>query len=252
VPTGVPTVMAVGHSLSGILIGVGMAATLSDAPWQVRLLLVPVAGGSALLPDLDHPSAKAARSLGFVTKAIASAINHLSIAVYHATRCDADPADKQNGHRTLTHTAPACVAFGVLAGCVTCVSPIAGAVLLALLIGLLACGLPHLGTSFTLGGAGFAWWTTAHFPSWWWAYSVAVSLGCLSHCLGDALTVSGVPLRWPMVHQGKRWGCVRAPATFKTNSPTEQMVVTPLLGVCVVVAGAFTTGMAQLVIGAVA
>jgi membrane-bound metal-dependent hydrolase YbcI (DUF457 family) len=247
----VPTVMAMGHVFSGLLIGVGMAATLSDAPWQVRLLLVPVAGGSALLPDLDHRSGTAARSLGPVTKLIAAGVNHLSVAVYHATRCDADPADKQDGHRLLTHTTPACVGFGVLAGCVTCVSPIAGAVLLALLIGLLACGLPHLGTSFTVGGAGFAWWVTEHFPSWWWAYGVAVSLGCFSHCLGDSLTVSGVPLRWPMVHQGKRWGCVRAPATFKTNSPTEQMVVTPALGVCVVVAGAFTTGVAQLLIGAV-
>ncbi len=45
-------------------------------------------------------------------------------------------------------------------------------------------------------------------PSGWWL-GYAVGVGCLAHCLGDAMTRSGVPLVWPWPVQGQVWFPVR-------------------------------------------
>lgn len=53
---------------------------------------------------------------------------------------------------------------------------------------------------------------------------LAVILGCVTHILGDMLTVSGVPVLWP-ARRCYRLGWMR------TNGPFERWVMTPLLAI---------------------
>lgn len=56
-------------------------------------------------------------------------------------------------------------------------------------------------------------------------------LGCLVHCLGDALTHAGVPLLWPVPIRGRRWYRVGTPKVmrFATGDSVEAWRVVPLL-----------------------
>lgn len=103
-----------GHVASGTATGLAVAPLIPHPPTPG---LVAIAGFTtltaiaALIPDLDHPGSKLARSLGPVTWLAAQIIRRISHLVYEATRT---PLDKpgRGGHRHLTHTA----VFAVLAG----------------------------------------------------------------------------------------------------------------------------------------
>lgn len=132
--------------------------------------LVGVAGLGALLPDMDMPSATAAKLLGPVTKFIAWLVNKLSIVVFEATRAERDKHGRFPGHRELTHTA----LWGVLLG-------------LGVFLGL-------------LGPYGASW-------ALWWAMGLV--LGHFAHLWGDSITLGGIPFWAPFVKRGdRRWFCV--------------------------------------------
>lgn len=59
----------------------------------------------------------------------------------------------------------------------------------------------------------------------------AVILGCVTHILGDMLTVSGVPVLWP----AKR--CYRI-GRMRTGGQFEMLFVQPLLAVCAIASAA--------------
>jgi hypothetical protein len=42
------------HALGGLIVGALTAGLLDHAPLPVGVLMVPVAGGAALLPDIDN------------------------------------------------------------------------------------------------------------------------------------------------------------------------------------------------------
>ena len=154
-----------------------------------------VATGAAMLPDLDHPSAKAARFLPPLTTGISRAVGTIS-----------------GGHRHGTHSLVGIVAFTLLGWFATKwqISDVswldganfqAGSALLSFL--LIALGFKSLklipnDTVAWLGalaGAG-AVGVLAPEQSWWLA--LAVGVGASAHILGDMLTVQGVPLLWPL------------------------------------------------------
>lgn len=251
------------HILSGLIAGVAVAGVL-PAPLPVRLLVVPVAGGAALLPDLDHPSSKIARSLGPITRALAAAVNAVSLAIYDGTATDDDP-HKRDGHRTATHTVPGCALWGLGLLLVGFAGPwavgVAGlparfagapyALCLAILIGLMGSGLRVRGWGFSTAGGVGSWWVTDTYTAWWWLWPLVVAVGSLSHVLGDAWTSSGVPLAWPVVVHGQRWYRVHAPRTFSTGTTVETTVVTPLLYLGLAVSAGFATGVLPAVAGVV-
>lgn len=257
--------MSKSHTLSGVIIGVALAGALGAAPLPVRLLVIPVCGGAALLPDLDHRSSKIARSLGPITKLLARGFNSLCLTIYHATRTDLDNADRRDGHRTFSHTAPGCLVFGLGVMAVELAGPAvvsaAGwppqltgfpvAVVLAVMFGLMGSGLRVGGWGFSVAGGVAAWWVTTAFPAWWPVWPLAVTVGSLAHLAGDACTVSGVPLCWPVIVQGRRWYPVTTPSTFSTGSMTETTVVTPLLWLGLALTVGAVTGVLPVVVGAV-
>lgn len=236
------------HALSAVLAGVGVGACVPDAPWPVRVLVVAVTGGAGLLPDLDHPGATAARSLGFVTKLVALGVDRVAVTVYHATRASGDSATRQGGHRTLTHTVPWSLLTGVAVAALGMVSPVALVVTCALLGGLLSLGLQVAGVTLAGGTGAVAWWVLAEHPSWWPLVPVSVTVGCLVHIAGDMVTTSGVPVLWPLVSQGQRWRMVTAPVTFSAGDHVETALVAPLLVVGVGVAVASVTGVLPVLV----
>jgi membrane-bound metal-dependent hydrolase YbcI (DUF457 family) len=240
------------HALTGVLAGVGFAAAVPAAPTPIRALLVVVTGGAALLPDLDHPSATAARSLGVLTKVIAIGMDRLALSVYHATRGPRDTAARESGHRLFTHTLPACVLAGGVVGLLVLVYPVLVALVAALLAGLLALGFKRAGGVLAIGAGLVTWWALTQHPGWSWLFPAAVTLGCAVHIMGDMVTNSGVPVLWPIERAGKRWAPVRTPVTFNAGGPEEQLVVAPLLLLAVALSVSWSTGLLAVVVSAVA
>lgn len=230
------------HCLSGVLAGVGMAACIPGASLGWRLLVIAVTGGASLLPDLDHPQATAARSLGVVTRVLAKGVDLASLAIYHATREGADPTERKSGHRLFTHTIPG-AALASLAAAVLCLlHPLAGAALCALLAGLMSLGLKVAGGVFAMASGFAAWFLLDRDSGWWWLVPAAVFVGCVVHILGDTITNSGTPLLWPLRTQGRRWRLVTTPATFAAGDTVEQYLIAPLLIAGVVVAAGGVVG----------
>jgi len=239
------------HACCGLLVGVALAGLVPSAPLPVRGLVVAVAGGAALLPDLDHPGATAARSLGLLTRVIAHAVDWVSLTVYHATRAPGDPAERRSGHRTLTHTVPGCLLPGLLLTVAGLLWPVSLAVACSLLTGLLALGLRRAGLLLLVVSSVVSWWTLTTYPGWWWLVSVAVSCGCLVHLAGDWVTEAGVPLLWPLQSEQCRWRLLTAPVTFPAGSPVETQIVAPLLLLGLLVEAFWATGLLGAVVAAV-
>lgn len=238
------------HALSGLLAGCGLIA-LTPAPWPVELLTVALCGGGALVNDIDQPGSKVARSLGPITYWLARGMALVSLAVYHGTRGDRDPVDRQSGHRLVTHTVPAAAMFGAMAAVAVAFGPWPAAVTCALLVALMAGGIRVAGGTLALAGGGVAYWTVTTHPGWSLLFGAAVSVGALAHTLGDSTTNSGVPLWWPVMRDGRRWAPVKTTVTFRTGSHLEVNVVTPLLAFCALVAASLVTGVLPMVVTAV-
>lgn len=224
------------HALTGVLAGVGVVALIPSAPLGWKALTVVVAGGAALLNDLDHPQATAARSLGIITRLIARGVDAASLAIYHASREGADPAERKSGHRLATHTIPGAAAASLASAALCLLHPLAGAVLCFLLAGLMSLGLKVAGGMLGVGSGVAGWWLLDHENAWWWLVPVAVFAGCVVHILGDLCTTSGVPLLWPLRSQGRRWRLVTTPVTFAAGDAVEHLLIAPLLAVGVVAA----------------
>jgi membrane-bound metal-dependent hydrolase YbcI (DUF457 family) len=235
------------HAMTGVLAGVVLGQVAPAVPGPIQALVVVVTGGASLLPDLDHPQATAARSLGLVTRLLAIGMDRLAMTIYHATRGPRDTQDRRSGHRAFTHTLPACALAGGLSWLLMLVWPLIFAVVAALLGGLLALGLKQAGGWLAIATGVGAAVTLFQYPGWSWLFPVAVTVGCVVHVMGDWLTNSGVPLAWPLQINGRRWGAVRSPIPFDAGGAEERMLVAPVLLGGVVVSVAWSTGLLNAV-----
>lgn len=242
---GVVAVMGRQHCTCGLIAGMALAGAV-PAPGPVRLLAVAVTGGAALLPDLDHPQATAARSLGVVTRVLAHGVDRLSLAVYYATRGERDPADRHSGHRLLTHTAAGCLGAGVCVALAGLLLPVTLIAVAGLLGGLLALGLRFAGPPLAVSSAGLAWLALSQHPGWWWAIPVCIIVGTIVHILGDMVTNSGAPLLWPYGPPGRAWVLRKTPVTFPAGGAEETYVVAPLLWVACLLTAGWATGLLPL------
>jgi len=225
--------MGPSHALSGAAVwlagswALDQFAGYEQAPLTIAVGAAVCAGG-ALLPDLDM-SGKVIRNQGGATVAhtfgvfslfVAEVIEKVSLAVYKLTCLRHDP-DRENGHRTLTHTLP----FAFLVGWGTtalaakfgkwAVIPI-----LFVMLGLALRGLFHRWAEragwiiVTLVSGGAAYYTFLALPPGrgYPMLGVAVGVGCVVHLLGDFVTSAGVPILWPIPTRGRRmWRMLGVP-----------------------------------------
>ncbi|WP_233493671.1 metal-dependent hydrolase [Desertihabitans brevis] len=207
------------HALSGVAAYLAVATVpgspLLAAPGSGLLFGAVMAGGAAMLPDLDHPQASISRSLGPLTGVAARTVAALS-----------------GGHRQGTHSL-----LGVLiASMVTFLlaqHPVAGAGWAAFLLAIAISAIGGEGRAtrsaavvgFVAGGIALVALAFLSPPAAMTAV-VAVGVGTSAHIVGDMLTREGVPLLWPWRHRQRLAG-------LSTGGLVEQWIVAPVLAVAI-------------------
>lgn len=181
---------------------------LGASPAQ-SLVLMGIAAGAALGPDLDHPGATASRAYPRAVHLTAHGISGFILRITssgpdrnrsgYLSRNGRDPV-----HRTFTHTAVSAALVG------------GGTWLLS--------SVGYLGTMAVMVISAFAcvrlfrhlWplWVamcilSAMFPIDPRLVAYAATVGWLSHILADACNPMGVPLLWPVRIKGRNWYFVR-------------------------------------------
>lgn len=222
------------HALSGLCAGLALAPMVVDTV-AASVVVAATTAGFALLPDLDHPGARASKLLGPVTGVLSTGLRAGSRWLYARTK---GPRDERHSgeHRHATHT----VLFALLVGTLVAVGSwglgtwfVLGTVLLGTLLAGNALGdwvLPLVGI------AGLAVWGSAGgdlggdlagIGGW---LGIAAGTGCVVHCLGDALTLSGCPFLFPLPIAGETWYEIRPPRflRFRTGGAVELRIVFPL------------------------
>ncbi|MEJ3748895.1 metal-dependent hydrolase [Actinomycetes bacterium KLBMP 9797] len=240
--------MGPSHALSGAAVWLAGSwaldrfADYEQSPLAIAVGTAVCAGG-ALFPDLDlsgrvtrnKGGATVARTFGVASLFVAEVIEKFSLGVYHATRLSKDP-DRENGHRTLTHTLPFCalVGWGTTA-LSTAFGKWAVIGILFLMIGLALRGLfdewaQRAGwVIVTLVSAGAAYFTFLNLPGdrGYPMLGFAVGVGCVVHILGDLITRAGVPILWPIPIGRRMWRMIGFPdaIAIRAGSAVEVYVL---------------------------
>jgi membrane-bound metal-dependent hydrolase YbcI (DUF457 family) len=222
------------HALSGWCAGLATAPALNLSAVPTLVFATTVAG-FALAPDLDCGSATASRLLGPVTGILSDGLRAMSRALYARTK---GPRDENwsGEHRHATHT----VLFALLTGGLTALATDLGgwwATLAVLLFGVLLAQAALGDWIALVAGVGGLVLALHGFTAaldgvrpWLW---IAVTLGCIVHCLGDSLTLSGCPFLFPIPIAGETWAEIRTPRfmRFRTGGSVEHRFVFPVFAV---------------------
>lgn len=204
----------ISHALSGAAAGAAVAEFGLHLHPLGTVVLAAYTAGTALGPDMDQACSTAARSFGFLTRAMCWVIGRLS-----------------GGHRHLTHSALGVAIFTGLAW-LACHfrHDLAGKIGLAVLVALfVSAGLEalHLTDGHLADVIGLAAAAVVVFWGWGLAYIPGcVALGWTVHLLGDSCTDSGVMWLYPFSSHRFR---LPEPFALTTGTLPERFIVDPLL-----------------------
>lgn len=244
--------MGRGHSLSGAAVALGAAGayTLSTGETINPALLAmgtAALAGAALLPDLDSYTATVTKSFGVFGRVLYYITNAVSLTIYNVTSTRKDD-DKENGHRTFTHTIIAAILFGLGSFGLTSIpgelnffgidytwGQFNALIIMAFLLHLATAGIfapqikkaknklgvlaPYILMAFSL----ITTFIISRFlpvggdTSYQWL-AIVVGVGVFVHILGDTITKMGTPLLWPIKISGKRWYDVSLPAAIRITA----------------------------------
>lgn len=239
------------HALTGWCAGLAIAPLVGAGTVEQAVLFAVTTAGFALLPDLDHPHARASKLLGPFSRVLSWLLRRTSAALYALTKGPRD--EKRTGtHRHLSHTVLFAVGLGALATAGTAAGgpyAVAAVAVLGLLLAEDALGDWLL----LVSAGGVIWWLYQAGPnptaqledlSGW--LGVAVAAGCVTHCLGDAITESGCPFLFPIPIAGETWYELRPPKALRirTGKKVERLLIFPVFAVLAVllVPGAWQLG----------
>ncbi|MFC7415402.1 metal-dependent hydrolase [Gordonia phosphorivorans] len=229
------------HAMSGAAAGLAIAALIPASiggPTTAvgALTFAAVTAGAALLPDIDSPQATVSKTFGFISVGVAHVTENAALAIYHLSKTDRD-SDRNNGHRTATHTVWFAAAAGLLVGVlIGLFGKLPALIVLFLMLGLAIRGLfPEWSSSSDwLAITGVSAAAAVAVGAWQpqmasaWALGLAVTVGILAHLLGDALTKSGVPMLGGLVGiGGKKWWDVCPPGfmRIKANGVADKVLL---------------------------
>lgn len=224
--------MGPSHALSGAAVWLAGSWALNtytqyqQSPLEIAVGTA-VCAGAALLPDIDHSGrvitgeggATVAKTFGRVSLFVAEVVEKVSLAIYTLTRMRNDP-ERNNGHRTFTHTLPFAAGMGAL----TTWACTAGGVwaviaVLFLMLGLAMRGLFHtfaqklgwIPITLISAGAAYGTWYYLSPDRGYPLLGIAVGVGCVVHLFGDIITRAGVPIFWPLPTGRRMWRMVGVP-----------------------------------------
>lgn len=258
-------VMGPTHAMSGAAVGLAVAQAIPES-WggvtspQEAFVYAGIAAGAALLPDLDSPPATVSRSFGPLTQGLSRVVENIAQTLVNITRGRKDPPCR-NGHRTVTHT----LWFALLTGAgawalIGSFGKPAAMALLFLFLGLALRGLlPEWSKKrdwFLVTGVAamitlLTWWLVPTGASAL-VMGSAVTVGALTHLLGDAITKQGIPLFAPLIPLGgRRWWKVRLPGPLRVTAsgPADKLLLSAfsvLVIVQVFLVGSGTTILTEL------
>lgn len=262
--------MGMTHSLSAIALILAvftfvpaLYSHLAPSGNLVMLALVClVAGGGALLPDLDNTASTAGSELGVFGQMISAFMRTTSPLIQGATSTKYDRKGQSgkhdSAHRGFYHTILSGIAFGALMAFLC--SPVISFKLFSLTVDgkLLSLVLAFLSTDLALSAvlgkiwkskkimdtiislslsAVVAWLLWSHMPNGtsYTLIGISMGLGWIIHLLGDAFTTQGVPLLAPVIKiKGKRWYDLRV-LSIKAGGSFENMVFIPLFIIIIVI-----------------
>jgi membrane-bound metal-dependent hydrolase YbcI (DUF457 family) len=223
------------HALTGWCAGLGIAPLLGHGDIASAVLLGVVTAGFALLPDFDHRFSTASRYLGPLTGLVSWFLRKSSRYVYAVTKGPRD--EKVTGeHRHLSHTVLFAAGIGYLTAGLTELGghwAVLGVALFAVLLAEAALGdwVAVVGS-----GAVLLWLynfgldaAITQLDGLSGVLGIAVAVGCFTHCLGDAATLSGCPFLFPLPIAGETWYELRPPRwlRFRTGGPVESFLMFP-------------------------
>jgi membrane-bound metal-dependent hydrolase YbcI (DUF457 family) len=163
-----------------------------------------VCAGAAMLPDIDHPQATCARSLGPVTGFISRVVSKLC-------------GGHRNGTHSLLFAGLVTVAMAALLAGTS--GPWAALIICFFFASLLMRVLTEASAPVSAALSALVAATLITIaPNQDWIY-LSVGLGCLLHNLGDILTPEGVPPFWPISKHR-----VRIPVVGHTGDWREKVI----------------------------
>jgi membrane-bound metal-dependent hydrolase YbcI (DUF457 family) len=171
------------HLTTGVVPAAWTAVALAavGAPPLICILVIPAGAYATLLPDLDHPHATATWSVPPISNLLSWVIRgapyDFAIPIV-GTEFAGRLLPWTVRHRYETHTEIGAILFG------------------------LAFGLP-------------LWLLPDPLGSYWWAFAIAIAVGCFTHMWGDMRTTGGLP------RSGKRRGRRTIGRTFEVGSEHE-------------------------------
>lgn len=223
------------HALTGWCAGLAVAPLVGAEAVEQAVLFAVTTAGFALLPDLDHPHARASKLLGPLSRSLSWLLRKTSGALYQITKGPRD--EKRKGtHRHLSHTVLFAVGLGMLASAGTEAGgpyAVAAVAVFGLLLAEDALG----DWMIIVSAGGIVWWLNkagpdpiAQLDQLSGFLGIAVAVGCFTHCLGDALTESGCPFLFPIPIAGETWYELRPPKPLRlrTGKRVEKLLVFPV------------------------
>lgn len=216
--------------------------------------------GSSLMPDLDATNSTSITTLGPIGKVLSKAMRGFSVLIQNMIK---GPYDKgSDPHRGFWHTILAAFLAGILITGLANINvnlftifdidiTLSKLIVIIYIYISLQLGVASLFKPFykknvdkPLGKLGLniaslliAAYLMYSLPSnakYNWIGG-AVTFGWITHLIGDMLTVSGVPILFPLKYKGKRWWNFRLPLGIKAGGVFEKSILIPLLSVIIAI-----------------
>lgn len=229
----------------------------SDIAVFISAMMIIV--GASLMPDLDATNSTSINVLGIVGTVLSKAMRGFSAIIQNIIK---GPYDKSSDpHRGFWHTLVSAFLVGALFSALTSINielfvikdtpiTIATFIVMFLLyisiqlslvslfkplyykkkskIGKLGAAVGAIVISFIL-----VYLLPSNINYYW--VGGAVTFGWIAHLLGDMMTVSGVPILFPLKFKGKRWWDFRLPLGIKAGGFIEKAILIPIFIIIILI-----------------
>lgn len=230
----------------------------SDIAVFISAMMIIV--GASLMPDLDATNSTSINVLGIVGTVLSKAMRGFSAIIQNIIK---GPYDKSSDpHRGFWHTLVSAFLVGALFSALTSINielfvikdtpiTIATFIVMFLLyisiqlslvslfkplyyykkkskIGKLGAAVGAIVISFIL-----VYLLPSNINYYW--VGGAVTFGWIAHLLGDMMTVSGVPILFPLKFKGKRWWDFRLPLGIKVGGFIEKAILIPIFIIIILI-----------------
>lgn len=227
----------------------------------VFIAAVIIIVGASLMPDLDAVQSTSINTLGIVGSVLSKAMRGFSSIVQNTIRSSSD-ATGADPHRGFWHTIVAAIFAGLLTVGLTSIDTtlftignVEVSIALFVVVFIIFISIQLLIASLfksvhkkskgsltgkitvRLGSLLVAVVLVSMLPSglsYKWV-GAAVTFGWIAHLLGDMMTVSGVPILFPLKHRGKRWWNFRLPLGIKAGGWIEMSILMPLFAIIIII-----------------